>query len=179
MEFSFWLGLLLSIPISIAVNLWTPRLQLYLDKRQETVSFKRKAKLFREYSEIVSYIFNTDKFNREMVVAIVRTTYVASLTAIIPPILELAIGSAMTLREPIRLYGDEVGIASLIIQGIAQSISIIGSLIVVQICSRVIRLYSKVNGFVEYNKQMRQLLSDDIAELDRILRVTEEKNKAV
>ena len=144
MDIWFWLGLALAIPLSILANIYTPRVQSYLDERRERISSKRFEKVKKEFEEIKYYFENKSELRNEMLAVMIRTTYILSLVGII---------SGLANIPSFQIDYDKQLLYTLFAV-LPLFISIIGALVIVKICSDAMKLYSKVKGFkkleVEY-----------------------------
>jgi hypothetical protein len=154
-EISFWLGLLLAIPLAIAANLLTPQIQSWLDERNKNKALARTKDLQTEYELIKSYKTSREDFREYLLWIVIRTTYIGSLIGIFAG---LAFGIP-NLFDIVGNYdrGWEIVRSIFFIGG--QALSILGALLVVNICNNALQVYLKVKNFEAYEISVQRNLS--------------------
>ena len=140
MDFGFWIGLAVSIPLAIIANLMSPKIQIWIDNRSKIGTLKKTKRLKEDYLKAKYYIEHRDEFREYLLFIIIRTTYIAFIVGIIS-------GFGALSPELIRPYS--IGSA---VYSIAQMFSIFGALAIVRICSLAIRNYNKIKNFKDYEQ---------------------------
>ncbi len=158
MNNAFWIGLLFSIPLSIFANLVTPRVQRWWDSKSEQRASARTKDLRAEYQQVKLFRSSRDEFHEFLLWVIIRTTFVgavlgivAGIAFLIPEVFDSVwIGYDTTMG--LRVFRSTFYV-------ISQTISIIGTLLIVNICKNALSIYSKVRAFDEYEASVREYIS--------------------
>jgi hypothetical protein len=136
-DVNLWLSLLLAIPLSILANIVTPFVQRWLDKFNEKRVLERTKGLQKEYEQVKHFAEDRSEFKEYLLWVVIRTTLVGSLVGIFSQALN-AVGNILYVGG--------------ILYAISQVIGIIGSIMVINLCSDALKIYSKVQRFDEYQK---------------------------
>ncbi|MFF5081887.1 hypothetical protein ACFY36_32960 [Actinoplanes sp. NPDC000266] len=91
----FLWGLLLSIPIGIAVNLVSPAFGSYLEKRSEKVAKRREIERKEFANEAISLATDQTTYYTFLLGAVLRTTYIGALIGILTGVLA-AVGQGIS-----------------------------------------------------------------------------------
>jgi hypothetical protein len=156
----FWIGLLLSIPISILANLFTPRIQVWLDSRNKKRALARTKNLQREYDQTRKYRENRGEFREYMLWVVIRATFVGALTGILT---SLAYMIANFYQFSVIDSMGSFRFSSLLFVA-AQFLSLIGTLLVVNICSSALKVYYRVKNFEIYEESAKKNLAEKMAD---------------
>lgn len=144
----FWIGLLLSIPIAIATNLATPRIQKWLEVSSKKRAVEKTKDLQEEYQRILVYVNNPDEFTSYLLFVVIRTTLIGSVVGIISGLAYVAGQLSSSLFYVYEISG--------FIYAAAQIISIIGALMIVNICRTAASTWYKVKNFDRYQQTVRE-----------------------
>ena len=79
----FWIGLLVSIPIAIATNLVTPKIQRWLDRNNKRKALEKTKNLLAEFNEVEIYRNNPHEFTQYLIYVGIKITFIGSLVGII------------------------------------------------------------------------------------------------
>lgn len=147
-ELGFWVGLAVSIPLSILANILTPRFQRALDARSQQRAVRRTNELRRELDRVRGLAADTAAFHSYLLWIVLRTTLVGSLVAIIA-------GLAFMLPTLARATGGmmqstmfDIGYA------VGQGITLFGSLTIVNMCREGLRTYYRVKDLDSFSAQI-------------------------
>jgi hypothetical protein len=155
MDAGLWIGLLLSIPISILVNLFTPKIQAWLDSRNRKRSLIRTKYLQQEYEQVRYYRENRGEFREYLIWIVIRTTFVGSLVGIFAAFVFVI----PNFFEILNLEYEQTRIIRHVLYIAGQLISLIGALLIVNICSNALKVYFRVRDFDIYEESVKKNLS--------------------
>ena len=144
----FWVGLLLSIPMAIAANLVTPKIQRWLETSSKRRAIEKTNDLQAEYQRISDYVNNPHEFTSYLLFVIIRTTLIGSVVGIIVSLAYAAAQLSSTFYYRSNLGG--------LIYASAQIISIIGALMIVNTCRVAASTWYKVKNFDRYQQTVRE-----------------------
>lgn len=154
----FWLGLLLAIPIGIFSNLITPRLQKLLDRFNHKRAIGRKTDLQKEYEKIKYFAENREAYREYLLVVVIKTTFISAFASCIITIY-FAFSELTTFAIDSYNINDYFSPSRLRFI-ISYVVSLCSSLLIFNIASSALKIRSKVNNFVEYEKAVNQSLAD-------------------
>jgi hypothetical protein len=150
----FWIGILLSIPIGIATSLITPWIQRKIDEQDKRRSLAATGRLVQEYERIRAFRSDPHEFTQYLVQVVIRTTFTGALVAVFAGLM-VALGQAtIPLRRSIAFDVDFVRTAIFIL---AQFVSLLGSLLIINICRPALRAWTKLKNFDEYSASVELL----------------------
>lgn len=135
MDYWFWIGLAVSVPLSVFANMITPIAQRWWEKRSRTNALRITSSLKAEYDEVKRYKLERSLFHEYLLLTIIRTTVTGSLAA-------FAVNVASTA-------GNFLG-GNFLFYSVGNMISILGALVIVQVCMRAIRIYGRLRNFDDY-----------------------------
>lgn len=147
-EFTFWIGLALAIPFSVAANLLTPTCQRLFQKFSKTSVLRRTRRLQDEFDLACRYKDNPTSFHEYLLVTVIKTTAIVSLVGLISGLFSLLGFVAQEIAPRHQIFAFSV----------SQFVQIVGALIVVQICTRSLRVLYRVRNFVEFESFVRNEL---------------------
>jgi hypothetical protein len=150
-----WVGLLLSIPLSILANVATPRVQRWLDARNRTRALQRTAGMASELAQVTRYVKDRGEFREYLLWTIIRTTFVGALCGII---------SGLIFVIPRILPFDRMSEGLSFAQNAAysggQAVGIVGALLIINICRAALKTYYNVTNYSEYEAHVVRHLND-------------------
>jgi hypothetical protein len=149
-----WIGLLLSIPLSILANVFTPGIQRWLDARSRGRALARTKNLEIEYEQVKRYREKREEFHEYLLWTVIRTTFVGALAGIVAG-LTVVIPTIFTPEWffPARLF--VAGIARSILYATGQVVSVAGALLIINICRTALGTYYKVSHYDEYEASVQ------------------------
>lgn len=148
-EASFWIGLLIAIPLSILANILTPRAQKWLDRRSETKQSKRAGTLRSEHAQVAALVEDQRKLHTYLLMVVVRATYIGSLVGIITGLI-WAVNSFISYNE--------------FISGAAQILAVFGAIMIVRVCGEGMQVALKVQNYPSYKERVEKQLGQPIAQ---------------
>ena len=155
----FWIGVLLSIPIGIATSLITPWIQRKIDEQDKRRSLAATGRVVQEYERIRAFRADPHEFTQYLVQVVIRTTFTGAFVAVFAGLM-VALGQAtIPLRSAFNVdYVDFVRTAIFIL---AQFVSLLGSLLIINICRPALRAWTKLKNFDEYSASVELLQKND------------------
>ena len=145
MSSDLWYGALLSIPIGIGTALATPWLQRQLDKYSKSRALTRTKKAQEDFSRVKFFVDNPHLFTQYLVYTAVRVLFITAVVA--------AFSAAPSLiaqfSEPLHVL---IYPLQSILYGISQFISLIGSIMIVNICRPALLYWQRTKNFEEYSR---------------------------
>jgi hypothetical protein len=154
-----WIGILFSIPIGIATSLVTPWIQRKLDQLDKYRSLAATKRLDEEYKRIRAFRDNPHEFTQYLVQVAIRTTFTGAFVAIAAGLifaLAQAI-AALATRPKTGMDYEDIRLFSTGLILIGQFVSLVGSLLIVNICRPAIGAWTKLKNFDEYSKSVEAL----------------------
>ena len=152
METGFWLGLLFSIPISILANLFTPTVQAWLDARNRKRSLERTKNLQQEYYQVKQFREDRSEFREYLIWIVIRTTFVGSLVGILASFV-FAVPSFFDILD---LDYEQTRVVRNLLYAAGQFVSLVGGLLIVNLCSSALKVYYRVKNFEAYEESINQ-----------------------
>lgn len=132
----FWIGLACAIPLSIAANLFTPKVQDWLSRRSRNAAQKRQLAHEEEFARIKRYANDPTLLNTFLLTTVLVTTMLGS-----------GIGVFVAL---VYILDSFAGIS--IGTFIAQSLSVLGGVIVTKLCMDGLNVSIKVRAHQRLSK---------------------------
>lgn len=136
---SFWIGLAAAIPLSIAANLLTPKIQQLLSKRSDAKTAKRIAEIREEYERVLGFTKNPDALHTHLLQNILFITFFTAFFGAISGAL-FAAGSFVQNSQPFFQLG--------------QVAAVVGAVAVARICIDGIRDTNRVRQFDWYKARV-------------------------
>jgi hypothetical protein len=146
-------GLFLSIPIGIITSLITPHVQ----KLNQIISQKARIKANnitkKEYEILKKYYENKTELSLFLISTIIKTTFISAFMSILSYIFFIS----SLILYPIINYVDINYLFNvhLILPAIGQTVLLIGSILIVNICKSAVNVWKKIKNFDEYERVLR------------------------
>jgi hypothetical protein len=153
---SWWLALLLAVPLSVAANLITPYIQDWLSLRNEGLALDRITELKTEYLKVERYASNPELLNTYLISLVLESALYLSFVMIINHITGFLVG----IGQPLIYAHLKSGVTSkwrLILYALRPlhtSVAIIGLLLILNLCKEGLSTYSKVQQFETYKAKI-------------------------
>ncbi len=138
----FFAGLILSVPLSLGVNILTPSVQNRLARRDALRAARRTESLKRELANARQYKTASDKLHRAMLAQVLRISLVTS------------VGTALVTASFATFYLDDL------FNFLGFLVGTVTSLIVIPLCLNVLRLNFRVEHFEEYSRGVLSLIDN-------------------
>jgi len=166
----FWLSFALAIPLAIAANLLTPKLQLWLERRSSDKALKRKGQVLEERKKTAERLrsdfvrvsaLHADRAELQLLltVSVLKASMIGALTA-------AGAGVMFAYASVPRLLGSRLETLAEITTIGGQLFSLFGSVLVFQICNRAFKDYTRVKEFQQFKEATEQELSSIEQELE-------------
>ena len=156
---SWWLAILLAIPLSIIANLVTPHIQEWLNYRTEAQAIERVAILNEEY--LLTEKFSNDEvlLTNYLISVVIKAALYLSFTLMINYILgfiinyldRITIASTIHSHERWRYWNIIVFLG----RGLHTLIAIIGMLLILNLCLDGLEMYTNVEQFELFKERNR------------------------
>jgi hypothetical protein len=160
----FFAGLILSIPLTLAVNLTTPWAQNRMARRSAARAAGRSQSLKRELANVHQYAITPDKLNRALLSQILRISLVTSIgTALVTGCFAAAnvvqgahyyLFTIHYWNGYVEFYLDDV------FNFLGFLLGTIAAIIVIPLCLNALRLRSRADNFADYSKGVEKLIGD-------------------
>ena len=154
-DWSFWVGVMISLPIAILANFLTPILKRRIDNAGEKKLKVRKEELEREFNKVQNFIKNPSLLSSYLISIVIKTTFVGALAGIIVGLLSL-----------FSQWQDRVGVLPIswdvhdIFNFLMIIVSVSVSVVIFQLCDEGIKAYNRVNNFEKYKNRVQKQISD-------------------
>ena len=139
MDTSFWIGLVLAVPLAVVGNLLTPRAQKWLSRRSTVRLDKRRQVLRKEFERVQLLAADSAKFNAYLLTVVVAATFVGSVVAVCSG----AIAAIAYVSNSDRL-----------LFAFSQFTAIFGGIFIASICQEAIRTSARVRDFADYKSSI-------------------------
>jgi hypothetical protein len=152
-----FLGVLLSVPIGFAVNLYTDRVGGFFAKRSAHSRRRRLEALRRDYEYISGLRRDTRLYYTLLLEAVLRATLVGSLAAVV--------AGALFVTSSLS---PGFGVLDNLIQALGQIISVAGALLIIGICGNALRTSTKVRNYHAWSEEISRQVEraePDVAEV--------------
>ncbi len=153
------IGILLSIPIGIATSLITPWIQGKLDQLNKYRSLAATKRLDDEYRRVLLFRNNPHEFTQYLVQVAIQTAFTSAFVGIIAGLI-YAIAQA-TVAIPSGMGGamnfDEINFIRTSLFVFGQFVTLLGSLLIMNICRPALSVRAKLQNFDEYSKSVEAL----------------------
>lgn len=147
MDASFWIGLVLAIPLSIAGNMMTPRAQQWLSQRSSTRRHKRHERLVSEFEQVRKFADDRARFNTYLLTVVLAATFVGSA---------VAIASGAVWAVAYVTGSDQV------LFSFGQVIGVLGAIFISKVCVDAMRVSARVSDFQAYKASVEAELGRPI-----------------
>jgi len=134
----FWLGLLLSIPLSILANLLNPKLETLWAHHSQHRAKKRLQKLRRDLDAVQRYRDNPQAFTEYLLIIVIKVAYATGSVGVFSLVVDTFIPGSIGL------------IAS-------RLLSILAGLLIVRVSSQALDTFQRVRNYDDYQKEIEQL----------------------
>lgn len=151
---TFWLGLLLAIPLSILANLLTTPVQNAIARYNDERARQRVVQLQAEYKRIELLYGNRSDFHEYLLSVIINTAFVTSLTASMSYLLFMSVGVLHRLGPKTLRLKRLLDVLRELFQGLGFAVLLVGSLLVVNISKEALRTYYNVRNFDSYKQSV-------------------------
>lgn len=134
------LGLILTLPLSIAGTLLSPRIQKAYNHLNKNREYKNIQKVKAEYEIVKKYKEDKQDFSLYLLNIVIKTTLMGAIMSVVSGVLIVA--SQLVIRDPFLI-------------GIAQIVNMAGSAFIVSLCSPVFNIWSKIKNFDQYVQRLK------------------------
>lgn len=134
------LGLILTLPLSIAGTLLSPRIQKAYNNLNKNRKYKNIQKVKAEYEIVKKYKEDKQEFSLYLLNVVIKTTLMGAIMSVVSGILIVA--SQLVISDPFLI-------------GIAQIVNMAGSAFIVSLCSPVFSIWSKIKHFDQYVQRLK------------------------
>ena len=159
MNIDLWISIALAIPLAIIANLFTPRLQKWLDARLEhskkakveKKSEARKAQLNGlklELDEVSRYKADKSELNQLFLISLIKVAMYGAIGAIY--------GAIFPFFGELASWD---GVGGIVGRTGAQVTALAVSMLIFMTCAKTMRTHKKVRDFEEYEKNTKELIS--------------------
>lgn len=163
----FLLGLLATIPLSIVGALLTLPIQRWMDKRTANLSTRRKQQLKEEYLKIKEYHDDTPLYHTYLLTIVLRLTFIPAVAGLFSAMVFILAGLFQTYLQFNQNVGGSFGFGlAQALYTIGQVISTIGTIMILVIASRALRIISRVRRFSDFEKSVTQALGGQLPQPD-------------
>jgi len=159
LNIDLWISIALAIPLAIVANLFTPKLQRWLDARLERskkakIEKKEAARqlqlynLRKELLEVSKYHDNKNELNQLFLVSLIKVAMYG------------AIGTIYGITFP--FMGDLTslnGVSGIMARTGAQITALTVSMFIFMTCTQAMRVHKKVRDFEEYEKNTKSIIA--------------------
>jgi hypothetical protein len=156
----FIAGLVVSIPLSIIANIYTPKVQNWLAGRSTTRLTRRVRELRSELDTISHYRDNRSSLNELLLGVILRTTYVGSIGGILAGALFI-MGRTLSDAPIGSIYIPNIYTEFTfndIVTVLGQLTTVLTALIIVRLCSNGLKTLNRVQNFDSYQEAAQSAL---------------------
>ncbi len=152
MDINLWISVFLAIPLAIVANVFTPKVQVWLEGRGKKRSKKRVAQLQSELDQLGHYHDYPEKFNQYLLGVVIRATFTGSLVGIIAAITYILSRLGRTFVNIEFVY--------FLVQFSGQFVSMVGAMIIINICSGAIRTMNRMRNYSTVSQQLKAQISE-------------------
>jgi hypothetical protein len=152
MDINLWISIAVAIPLAIIANLATPKIQAWFDKREKKKSLKRTKQIKTEYLEIKPFYEDRALFREYMLWIVIKATFIGSMVSIL---------AAIFVMFPIIMEQFIFDMIRNVFISIAQFISLTGALMIVNICGKALRIYTKIQNYEEYKNAVIDAIGEE------------------
>jgi hypothetical protein len=158
----FILGLLLSIPLSIIANIYTPTVKNWLAKRSVTRAKSRVDQLTKELDLISLYRQDRGKLQELLLSNILRAIYATSVGGILAATLFLAAQTIQEVQYPYFFIPSTVARFTLseALVTLGYSVIVLVALLTVRICTTALQTLNRVWSFESYERNTQAILEE-------------------
>jgi len=153
LDINLWISVLLAIPLAIIANIYTPRVQYWLESRGQKRSKKRIQQLEVELEELKDFYENPEKFHQYLLGVVIRATYIGSIVGIFA-------GITYVLSRFAREF-IHINFVNFIFSISGQLVSMIGAMMIINVCSSAIRIITNMKNYPSVSVQLLSQISQD------------------
>lgn len=148
----FIAGIIVSIPISIFSPFITDRIRQEISKRSIVQSKRLKVQLEHDLAQAAEWSSNPGLFTNFLLGRILLITLATAIVGLGTDVLSSLGGSVAFLGSAIP--GDNSGLfaTSNLISSIASLLSAVGTIVIVQLCSRAFRVFNRVRNLDKFKE---------------------------
>lgn len=158
MNASFFLGLLLAIPIGILTNILTPKCENFLASYNREIADQRRRRQKKELIEVASYARQKEKLLEYFSVVIIKVVLVGSITIAASSFFLTLNEAFRTSLGPLEFLISYNYLFEFSLNASSQIINVVGALIVLKLCQDALSLYGKVERVSRSFKQSLDLI---------------------
>lgn len=146
MSGDFWLGLLLSVPLSIAANVVSPAVQRWVERFSQTRAQARQDKIEEEERRAKEFVADRGRFREYLLFTMIKLYLTGALISLfaglffVAPTLFQAIQPQLSRDIPYHLAALIRGV----LLATGQAASVIGSIVILNLCKAAVSMYYKV-----------------------------------
>lgn len=138
MSSDFWLGLLLSIPLSILANILTPKLESLWAHHSQRRAKKRLQKLRRDLDAVQRYRDDSQTFTEYLLITVIKVAYVTGSAGVVAILVNTFIDKAFAVFA-------------------SRLLSILAGLLIVRVSSQALDTFQRVRNDDDLQKEIEQL----------------------
>ncbi|KPN76178.1 hypothetical protein AEA42_15175 [Shewanella sp. Sh95] len=160
MSIDLWVSIALAIPLAIVANLFTPKLQRWLDARLERskkakIEKKEAARrlqldgLKKELSEVSKYHSDKTELNQLFLISLIKVAMYGAIGTIY--------GAIFPFMGELTSWD---GLGGIVGRTGAQITALAVSMLIFMTCAQTMRMHKKVRDFEEYEKNTKSLIAE-------------------
>lgn len=160
MSIDLWVSIALAIPLAIVANLFTPKLQTWLDARLERskkAKLEKKANsrktqleaLKKELLKVTMYHDDKTELNQLFLVSLIKVAMYGAIGTIY--------GAIFPFLGELSSWD---GVGGVMGRTGAQITALAVAMLIFITCSQAMRMHKKVRDFPEYEKNIKELISE-------------------
>ena len=154
-DLSFWVGLMIAIPLAIFANLVTPIVKRKIDGAGEKKLKAKRKTLEEEYNQIQNYLKKPSLLTSYLISIVIKTTFVGAFVGIIAGVMQL-FRQWLDGSDAFSFMWDVHDVFNFILIIISVSVSVV----IFQLCGDGIRAYNRVNRFEEYKVRYQKQIEE-------------------
>jgi hypothetical protein len=155
----FFAGLLTSIPLTLGVNLATPGAQNWLARRSASRAILRAESLKIELDRLNQYANMPEKFQRFLLVQVIRIALILSVGAVATIICLTAANVIGHSGLYLFTVAGSSWYTNNLLEFIGYSLGIVTAVIIIPLCLYAFRINSKLEHLSEYNKKVLEIIT--------------------
>lgn len=133
-------GLILTLPLSIAGALLTPRIEKAYNNLSTKKRYKNIQKVKAEYEIVKKYKEDKQEFSLYLLNIVIKTTLMGAIMSVVSGFFILV--SQLIASDPFLI-------------GIAQIVNMAGSVFIVSLCRPAFSIWSKIKNYDEYVQRLK------------------------
>ncbi|EIU6827838.1 hypothetical protein L5176_004434 [Vibrio parahaemolyticus] len=152
MDINLWISILFAIPLAIVANIFTPKVQSWLESRGKKRSKARVTQLKTELEQLKYYKANPELFTQYLLGVVIKTTFVGSIIGIIAA---LAYMITRVAKDFFYVYDYlYIDVLEVVLQFSSQIVSMFGAVIIINICGNALRVMHSMKNYIAVSEQL-------------------------